>query len=132
MGKLYLFSEVRGVVTQNGKPVGGATVEQTYAYDKKISRTTQSNDAGEFFFPEVVMRSFWASIMPHEPFVEQTIKINYGGHEYIAWAYDKRNYRQNGELDGKSIVMHCALESSPKRIEVRGAVNSVFGICELR
>lgn len=27
MGKLYLFSEVRGVVTQNGKPVAGAAVE---------------------------------------------------------------------------------------------------------
>jgi hypothetical protein len=132
MGKLYLFSEVRGVVTQNGKPVSGATVEQTYAYDEKISRMTQTNDAGEFFFPEVVMRSFWASIMPHEKRVEQTIKIKYEGGEYMAWAYVKHNYRQNGELDGKPISMLCALEAQPKRTEVKSKVNSVFGICDLQ
>lgn len=77
------------------------------------------------------MRSFWASIMPHEPYVEQTMKIKHDGREYMAWAYAKRNYRQNGELDGKPIVMSCALELEPKRREIKSKVNFVCGICDL-
>jgi hypothetical protein len=63
--------------------------------------------------------------MPHEPLVKQTITIIHGGTSYKAWVLFKRDYDDNGELDGKPIVMTCRLGSEPRR---RG---EVFGICEL-
>jgi len=132
MGKLYLFSEVRGVVMHNGKPIAGAAVAQSYRRGDQNGRAdTKTNERGEFHFPAVIRNSFWASILPHEPFIEQSILIQHDGLTYQAWTYDKRNYRQDGEL-GKPISLHCALESPPKRIEILSKVNSVFGICELR
>jgi hypothetical protein len=133
MGKLYLFSEVRGVVTHNGKPVVGVVVEQNYRRDdKNISRSVQTSEDGEFHFTEVVTRSFWASILPHQPRIEQQIYIKIDGKELPAWRYVKGNYRQNGELDGKPINIYCDIAAPVRRIPIRGDWDYVSGICELR
>jgi len=128
MGKMVLFSAVRGKVVQDGRPVQGAVVEREFkwAWKDETGRDNATTDAnGEFSFSPVVRSSFFGSLLPHEPMVRQTILIRHGGQTYKAWMFDKGNYTDNGELKGRPIVMTCRLETQPQR---RG---EVFGICDL-
>lgn len=126
MAKLVVFSAVSGRVVQNGKPVAGAVVERTFEWqeEKSTDRATTAPD-GSFNLPKIERGSFLSSLLPSEPFTEQTIVIRHEGREYKAWYFVKRNYRENGELAGKPIRMACNLDSEP---QARG---KVFGICEL-
>lgn len=129
MGKMVLFSGVKGQVLLNGKPVGGAAVEREFewAWKSEKGRDTTLTDAdGRFSMAPITRSSFLGSLLPHEPVVRQVITIDHGGKRYKAWATFKRDYDENGELDGKPIVMTCRLDTEPQR---RG---EVFGICELQ
>ena len=128
MGKMVLFSAVRGTVLQDGKPVAGAAIEREFdcAWKSEKGRdSTTSDSAGAFSMPVIVRSSFLGSVLPHEPLIKQTITITHGGKSHKAWVLFKRDYEENGELDGKPIVMTCKLGTEPQR---RG---EVFGICEL-
>lgn len=132
MGKLYLFSEVKGVVVHNGEPVAGAVVEQSYRRDDEQGRAETKTDAqGQFRFAAVIKQSLLASIRPHQPLIHQSLLIKHEGTTYKAWLYDKLNYAENGELDGKPISLYCSLEAPLEHTEIRSKVNAVYGICEL-
>jgi hypothetical protein len=60
-------------------------------------------------------RSLLCSLLPHEPFVTQTILIKYGGKRYEAWLSDKGGYDENDELDERPISLRCRLEAEPAR-----------------
>ena len=129
MGKMCLFSAVRGVVLDHGKPVAGARIERSYKWawkDQAGADETTTDAQGVFTLPAIWGRSLLGSILPHEPFVEQTILIQYGGATYNAWMLDKRDYDENGELDGRPISLLCKLEAEPVHH------GRVFGICELQ
>lgn len=129
MGKMYLFSDVTGVVVHKGVPVANAEVEQEFrwAWKDEVGLAKVKTDAnGKFTFPAVIRSSFFGSILPHEPIVRQTILIKHDGKEYKAWMYDKRDYKENAELDGKSISLYCELEDP---LSHKG---DVYGICQLR
>ena len=129
MAQMYLFSEVHGVVTNQGKPVFGAVVEQQYFWQWKSEhgQTQLKTDAeGKFTFPAIIKSSVMASLLPHEKIIEQTILIKHEGNIYKAWMFDKRDYEKNGELDGKSIFMDCNLQN---QLSHNG---KIYGICELR
>lgn len=66
------------------------------------------------------------SLLPHAPYVRQTILINDAGKSYEAWLFNKRGYGENDELGGCSILLVCRLEVAPARH------GEVFGICEPR
>ncbi len=132
MGKMYLFSAVHGVVVHKGKPVEGATVEWEYFWhlkDQKAVAEVKTNAKGEFQFPEATGSSFLGSFLPHEPIVEQTIRIKVGDKTYMAWAYNRSNYDKLSELGGKPISLICDLDSPPSH---KGPDDRVYGICELR
>ncbi len=132
MGKMHLFSAVRGVVLLKGKPVAGALVEQDYFWHWKDQRgvaVVKTDASGNFQFPQVTGASFMGSILPHEPVVEQTIRITYEGQDYMAWSHERGNYSANGELAGRSISLLCDLDRAPF---YKGPRDSVYGICELR
>ncbi len=132
MGKMHLFSAVRGVVLLKGKPVAGALVEQDYFWHWKDQRgvaVVKTDASGTFQFPQVTGASFMGSILPHEPVVEQTIRITYEGQDYMAWSHERGNYSANGELAGRSISLLCDLDRAPF---YKGPRDSVYGICELR
>jgi hypothetical protein len=129
MSKMYLFSEVKGVVVQKGVPVEGAVVEQEFRWAWKdevgLVQTKTATD-GKFSFPAVVRSSFLGSLLPHEPMIRQTILIRYAGNEYKAWMFDKGSYKENSELQGKAISLYCDLE------EPLSHKGEVYGICQLR
>jgi hypothetical protein len=135
MGKLYLFSEVEGVVVDGGAPVAGAVIEREYVWewnDKRGSDRIETDASGRFKFPAITGSSLMASLLPHEPAINQKILIRANGQTYEGWISTKPNYTQNGELDGKPIKLHCDLKTPPKRTSTGGFNRGFFGICELR
>lgn len=125
---LCLFSEVRGVVLDHGKPVAGVSVTRSWLWHlERIAGLDSSvtDQDGRFQFPGVPGRSLSGLLLPHDPLIEQKILIEYGGKSYRAWLIDKRDYDDNGELDGRPINLVCRLENPLKHRE------GVFGICEI-
>jgi hypothetical protein len=127
MASMMLFSAVSGQVLENGKPVPGALVEREFCWAWKQESGTDSTttDAdGAFSLPAIKRRSLLGGLLPREPFVEQTILIQYDGQTYQAWMFNKGNYEDEGEL-GRPIVLSCRLENESSWRE------GVFGICEI-
>jgi hypothetical protein len=140
MGKVYLFSEVRGRVLAGGAPVAGAAVHREYHWSwgkEKKSDTAVTNEEGEFRFPEITGRSLSATIVPHQPVIQQHIWITYSGKDYIAWTFTRMNYEKNSET--KSMYAHynpiitidCSLDK-PSGLKVLSPSSEVFGICEIK
>jgi hypothetical protein len=128
MGKKCLFSAVKGVVLDHGRPVEGAIIERSYKWswkDQSGGDNTTTDARGAFSLPVIWGHSLSASLLPHEPLISQTILIKYGGKSYDAWLFSKGGYQENDELDGRAISLMCRLEAQPSRHE------GVFGICEL-
>lgn len=128
MGKLYLFSEVHGSVKQKGYAIEGAVIERQYVWgwkNKIYLDQTVTNVHGEFSFPEATEESFFASLLPHQPIIKQTILIKYKEKTYKAWLFDKEDYKSKSELNGRAISLLCDLDA---QITHKG---TVYGICEI-
>ncbi len=141
MSEVVIFSAVHGVVTSQGKPVAGATLERetrwTWGKETVNDMATTGAD-GAFSFPAIKRKMLAGALLPHEPNVFQKITIQHGGKSYQAWSLNKRNYDNNGELmyfdDNKGMVpyrdlakpisIQCGLESPEHRS------GKVFGICD--
>lgn len=127
MGKMCLFSAVKGVVLDHGQPVEGATIERTYKWawkDQSGGDQTATDARGEFALPTIWGHSLFGSFLPHEPVVDETILIHHAGRTYKAWMYTRGNYEENSELGGRPIVLRCRLEAE---LTHHG---QVYGICE--
>jgi hypothetical protein len=127
MGKMCLFSAVKGVVLDHGKPVEGATLERTYKWmwkDETGGDNTVTDAQGAFQFPAIWGHSLFGSLLPHEPVVDETILIHHAGQTYKAWMFTRGNYDENGELKGQPISLVCRLEAEMTHH------GEVYGICE--
>jgi hypothetical protein len=127
MANKVIFSAVSGQVLLQGQPVAGAQVARSARWDNEQAEDGAATSAdGRFSLPPITRkRGLLESILPSEPFIEQSILIQHGGKTYKAWVFRKRNFRDDGELDGRPIRMTCRLDSEPQS---RG---KVFGVCEL-
>lgn len=113
MQKMFLFSEVKGTVIRNGRPVVGAIVEQefSWAWTGQVGHTETKTDInGNFSFPVITRYSFFGALLPHEKSIRQTIKIKHDNILYQAWMFDKEDYLENGELK-KPISLLCDLDA---------------------
>jgi hypothetical protein len=127
MGKMCLFSAVKGVVLDHGKPVEGATIERSYKWawkDQTGGDNPVTYGRGEFVFTAIWGHSFLGSLLPHEPVVDETILIHHDGQTYKAWMFTRGNYTENTELDGRAIVLGCRLEAE---VTHHG---QIYGMCE--
>lgn len=129
MGKSCLFSAVRAVVLDNGRPVSGAAVERTFKWgwnDETGHDSAVTGADGSVSFVPIWRSSMLASILPHEPFIDQRISIQYEGRSYDAWIAEKREYAENGELNGAPIDLVCELRAPREESKL------FTGICHLR
>jgi hypothetical protein len=142
MGEVVLFSALSGKLLFNGKPVVGATLEREtkWRWGKETVKDAATTAAdGAFSFPAVKRKMLLGSLLPHEPVIEQTITVSYGGKSYMLWATDKRDYESNGELNyvargktglqtaadpRKQMSVTCKLESEPRHN------GNIFGLCD--
>lgn len=101
MSQMVIFSELHGEVLAGGAPVAGARVERSWDWgltDEKGSDAATTDASGHFRLPAVTRRGGFRAWLPHEPFVEQTIRVTHAGQTLDVWMLDKRNYRAGGEL----------------------------------
>ena len=101
MGSKVIFSELHGQVLAADAPVAGASVDRSWNWgltDEKGSDRTITDADGQFRLPEVSRRAGLKGLLPHEPFVEQTIRVTHAGETRDVWMHDRRNYRAGGEL----------------------------------
>lgn len=114
--ELHLFSAFSGIVTDQGRPVEGAEVERWYRWhwwDRIGIDRTATDSSGRFSFPEIAVRSFLATVLPHEPVVRQTITIRHQGREYRAWEHVRHSYEPIDELGGIVLDFTCDLGNDP-------------------
>lgn len=82
MRKVILFSPLSGVVLSQGKPVAGATIKRHahWRWGNKTYDDTATTDAqGRFSFAVLNGTMLLGSVLPHEPYIEQSITIEQGG-----------------------------------------------------
>lgn len=127
MAKMVLWSAMKGRVLMNGQPAAGAVLVRNYSWhwknEKGGDKTTASAN-GDFSFPALEGSSLLGGLLPHQPVIEQVMKIEYQGKTYDAWAFFKYSYENNSETKGKPIDVTCRLEAE---LALHGDVTS---ICE--
>jgi len=135
--RVYIFSEVDGVVLINGEPVSGAEVIRTADYKDKIhSNTAITDEQGQFHFDDI----FTYSMRLSETVILQKIMIHYGGEEYLAWELLKRNDNRYGELNDpetpekpiKKLHLRCELTGDQKNeqvIKFEFLDRIIYGLC---
>ena len=126
--RLCVFSAVKGVVLDHGRPVTGAKVLRTYEWgwggDREERDEAVTDESGRFQMPAIFRTSVSGALIPHEPHISQLLTIVANGKEYMAWSVMKRDYEENSEVDGKPTSIICRLEN-----EV-GRHGTIYGICE--
>jgi hypothetical protein len=126
--KVCLFSEVKGVVTLEGKPVAGAELVRTAEIGEKVhTDKTMTDENGRFSFPAMYTHSL-NKIAPVEPHIPQMMRIRTGGNEFLVWDGSKRDYDLNGEID-RNLVLSCELTEKEKRYEIGASI--YHSICQL-
>ncbi len=109
--RIYIFSEVDGVVSMKGKPVSGAKVVRTADYrDKHYTHAAVTDGEGRFHFDDIYVYSMRLS----ETAILQKIMIHYQDREYLAWELMKRNDNRYGELNDPNTP-----DFSIKKLELR-------------
>ena len=123
---LVLFSQVRGTVLKDGKPVQGAEVIEKVEWpgNEVPPQRAVTDEKGVFSFPAIERNAGLRRLIPSQPMVHQTIVIHYQGVEYEAWMHGKDNYEPNTELDGRPLNFVCELTHQP---EIEG---THYGICK--
>jgi hypothetical protein len=127
--KLVLFSAVDGVVLEHGQAVAGAIVAQKIVWSDDAAENTATQvitDAhGRFHFEPITRAAGMARLIPHSPMILQSIRVNHGGQEYIAWKHGKQTYEENSELHGRPLRLVCEL-TAPAQQE-----DDHYGVCRV-
>ncbi len=127
--KICLFSEVNGVVVNDGNPIAGAEVIQTVIYGggKEVRNSTTTNSRGEFHFDALFTHSI-STLLPGESVYAQGLVIKYDRADIEGWTLVKRSDKENAELGGEKINLLCDINAENLRQETPG--NGVLlGIC---
>lgn len=135
--KIYIFSEVDGVVLMEGKPVNGAKVVRTADFKDKIYTDTVVTDkSGRFHFNDISTFSMRLS----ETSILQKMVIFYQENEYLAWELLKRNDNHYGELNDpeapektiRKLNLTCELTENQNKKQVvnfKFGNKTVYGLC---
>ena len=134
--RIYIFSEVDGVVLLEGKPVSGATVIRTADYkDKLYSDTVITDDQGRFHFDDIYIYS----MRLFGTYIWQKITIQYDGKEYLAWKMMKGYDTRYSELSDpelpdapiKKLQLRCELtgdQDSEQVIKFTLDQHTIYGL----
>ena len=102
--KIDVLTDVNGLVTLAGKPVGGVKVilnVRIVFNDEKFERIVETDNEGRFHFDAIKAKSI-NTFLPSAKMVDQQITFQYQGKEYLGWDMVKNNYNYNGELNDLS------------------------------
>jgi len=135
---IYVFSEVRGVVTLDGKPAEGAEIIRIgdHEEDKVYTDRAVTDAAGRFEFGPISTFSLRPIMLG--TIIRQKIEIKYQGNSYLAWDTVKRNNHRYGELNDEGVDspiklnLTCELMDSQEgrtviQMEIRKV--GIYGLC---
>jgi hypothetical protein len=138
--KVCLATEVKGVVTLQGKPVANAKVTREVLFrDQKLNSETITDEKGNFSLPAVYERTVWKHT-PFEVVIGQTINIEFENKQYLAFRTSKRNFDVDGELNSPiaiengqvltPFILACELTNEEwLRARKEGDSHAIRGIC---
>lgn len=121
--KLYLMSEISGIITLNGAPAAGAMLKRQIS--KACSRSyvtdeTTTDNNGYFALPAVIQRKVFTGLIPAEFVVPSEIHVTYQDTEYFIWTSTKRKPEQNAENRGKPLIVQCELTNEERGFFISG------------
>lgn len=137
--KVYLFSDMKGVVLYEGKPVEGAKIIRTAMTnnDKEHKDSTTSDSTGHFQFDQMDTKLF-LKLLPTTIRVNQKIIIEFKGQQYLAWKAftggENKGELNNTDVIGTSkeinINLNCELTAS-ESIKASESISTsgIKGIC---
>ena len=125
--KVYLFSEVNGVVTLEGQPVVGAEVIRSANYGKAYTDKAITDKEGKFFFSEMTTSKI-SALLPGQHVIDQSIIIRNQNKEFKAWELTRVGSGPNAEL-GIDLNLLCELGNEYAKQESNYKV--FWGICRL-
>lgn len=110
---VHMCSEVRGMVTLNGKPVSGALVKRHLKFAYKIEKEDEAETDfdGVFFLPEVSIESKIPGDMFSQESTSQLITVEYGGEKYDLWSSKLPSINEPDEYREKLSSLNGALEN---------------------
>ncbi len=135
---IYVFSEMKGVVTLNGEPVAGAELVRTadHVHDRVYTDSTVTDEAGRFSFPDIKTFSLRPLMLP--TVIHQKMIIRYQGMEYLAWETTKRTNHRHGEINDEKpdklvkLDLSCELtddQNKKTKVELEIMNRIVTGLC---
>ena len=134
--RIYIFSEVDGVVTLEGKPVPGARVVRTADYKDVVhTDTVMTDEQGRFHFDDL----YTYSVRLSETAIWQKIIIHYQDKEFLAWELLKTHENHYGELNDpetpkapiKKLDLRCELtvdQNSKQVIDFELGKKTIYGL----
>ncbi len=136
--KIYVFSDVTGIVLLDGSPVEGAEIIRTadHEEDKVYSDRTKSGADGRFSFPAISTYSLRPLMLG--TIIRQEIKILHNGKAYLAWETTKHNKHLYGELNNADadnpikLDLSCELTDDPEKetiVELKYLNALIKGVC---
>lgn len=126
--KIYLFSEIGGVVTMDGKPVADAKVERITKADKDYLDKTVTDASGRFHFKAITEHSI--KKLFGEPAISQELYFLYKGKKYLGWEHLKNDYDKNGETDDYRPLIDLKCELDKKPVENDQPISGpITGVC---
>ncbi len=140
--KIYVFSEMDGVVVDKGVPVGGAVLTRTADFNgnKEYTDSVVTDKDGKFHFKAVSIRSLRPLMFDTSVF--QNIVIKHNDKEIVAWSSFKRNDHHRGEVVSKSnstmesIKCVCDLSDSEEKEQIITLSDyeksGIMGVCTIQ
>ena len=85
--KVHLCPEVKGQVSENGKPLVNAKIERLLCFSdgKYVEDFAYTDDKGGFSFPETNIRSNQPAVPFAEIFTSQSLLLTHKSKEYCLW-----------------------------------------------
>jgi len=110
--KIVYSSPVEGLIHWDGKPLEGVVVTRSLRSggfkNGEYEDNTTTDAKGSFKLPVVEERRlFRPDLLSANPRIDQSIHLEYEGHEYSIWSNSKRNFYGLTETDGGVIRLTC-------------------------
>ncbi|MBE0457522.1 DUF6795 domain-containing protein [Pseudoalteromonas prydzensis] len=128
--KVHLCPEVKGRLTNNGKPIDCQLISRSLNFSDGKARKdfTYTDHNGNFTFPEKTIRSDQPSIPLSEIFTNQYITSTYNNHKYIIWRatligqspineFNNKLNCLNGDINNEAIFFRFPVNSSQTNYE---------------
>lgn len=131
---VHLSPPVSGVVKLEGDPLAGIEVYRTLDYDREYIDRAQTDENGQFEFPEKSIESRRPNNLGDETRVRQVIGLDYGGKNYLLWYTVPGGITPRRALSERLGNMRCEL-STPEKEQVFANFekpefpHSTFSIC---